>query len=223
MGESQAMGGKPGMGLNSAPNDNPLTGRRELNKQDKLQRLRAAAQTLFIRKGFDETTVREIAREAGVGLGTLFSYSLNKRDLLFLIGNEGLQLVADLAAQSISPNRSLKWNLRAIFAPHYAFFMREGSLGRDVLREMTFYEQGPQAQHFRAIRVDVLATIRQALQFAVSKGEIATKRPLKEEAWVIFAIYQVELRNWLSGEEPDLEDGLARLQKSLQICIRGLG
>ena len=39
------------------------------NKLDKLRRIKDAAQSLFVAKGFDDTTMREIAVRAGVGLG----------------------------------------------------------------------------------------------------------------------------------------------------------
>ncbi len=46
---------------------------------------------MFIAKGFDDTTTREIAQRASVGIGTLFIYADNKRDLLFLVANDELQ------------------------------------------------------------------------------------------------------------------------------------
>ena len=58
-------------------------GQRERNKLEKLRRIKEAARALFISKGFDETTIREIASVAEVGLGTVFVYAENKRDLLF--------------------------------------------------------------------------------------------------------------------------------------------
>ena len=58
------------------------SGQREKNKIEKLQRIREAARELFVKKGFDETTTREIAVRAGVGIGTVFTYAENKRDLL---------------------------------------------------------------------------------------------------------------------------------------------
>ena len=54
----------------------------------KLRRIKDAARELFIAKGFDDTTTREIAQRASVGIGTLFIYADNKRDLLFLVAND---------------------------------------------------------------------------------------------------------------------------------------
>ena len=47
------------------PPSDPMLGQREKNKIDKLRRIKDAAQELFLSKGFDDTTTREIALRAG--------------------------------------------------------------------------------------------------------------------------------------------------------------
>jgi AcrR family transcriptional regulator len=197
-------------------------GRREANKLDKLNRIKAAASDLFVTKGFDDTTVREIASRAGVGLGTLFSYSLNKRDLLFLLGNDRLDQVADDAGAAIDVHASLLQNLLAVFGAHYRYFAQNPVLGRLMLREMTFYESGAQAERFRAIRQRVHDHVVRSLDLAAARGEIGGRRDTGFDAEVLFAIYQVELRRWLAGEDPQTKPGLARLSRALQICVDGL-
>ena len=91
-------------------------GQRERNKLDKLRRIKAAARDLFIEKGFDEATTREIAAEAGVGVGTVFTYAENKRDLLFLIANDELEEIAQAGEAGIDPSASCLANLRAFSA-----------------------------------------------------------------------------------------------------------
>ena len=44
-----------------------------------------AAVELFVRKGFHQTTVREIAREFGMSMGALYDYIRTKDDILFLV------------------------------------------------------------------------------------------------------------------------------------------
>lgn len=44
-----------------------------------------AAVRLFIEKGFHRTTTREIAREAGFSIGTLYEYIRKKEDILYLV------------------------------------------------------------------------------------------------------------------------------------------
>ena len=198
------------------------SGRREANKLDKLNRIKSAARELFVSKGFDDTTVREIAAAAGVGLGTLFSYSLNKRDLLFLLGNDQLDDVAEAAAKGVNEAADLMENLLAIFGAHFECFSRDSVFGRLVLREMTFYEIGTQAERFRAIRERVLQEVTRALCIAISHGEIGKRKDPYFDASVLFAIYQVELRRWLGAETPNLHVGFERLERALRVCIDGL-
>jgi AcrR family transcriptional regulator len=103
----------------SWPTADAVKGRRELNKEDKLRRIKSAARALFIKNGYDEASTREIARRAGVALGTLFSYAANKRDLLFLVVNDELENVAQLASASVRREASLPENLLAAVSHLY--------------------------------------------------------------------------------------------------------
>ncbi len=44
-----------------------------------------AATKLFAQKGYHRTTTREIARESGLGTGTLYEYVNSKEDILYLV------------------------------------------------------------------------------------------------------------------------------------------
>lgn len=57
-------------------------GRRERKKLETRRRIFRSAFELFASKGFEETTVEEIARRADVAKGTVFNYFASKRALL---------------------------------------------------------------------------------------------------------------------------------------------
>lgn len=63
------------------------TGRRERNKQAKLDRIVAAASELFTEHGVDDVTTQQIADAADIGTGTLFLYAKTKGELLLLVQN----------------------------------------------------------------------------------------------------------------------------------------
>src|SRR5579871_4201064 len=50
--------------------------------RDKREAIIEAARTLFAKQGYEETTIAEIARAAGVGVGTVYLYFENKRQIL---------------------------------------------------------------------------------------------------------------------------------------------
>lgn len=197
-------------------------GQRERNKRDKLLRIKNAAQDLFVSKGYDDTTTREIAVRAGVGMGTVFTYAANKRDLLFLIANEYLEETTAKAEREISPSASLMENLLAIFRNHYEYFAQQPELSRLMLREMLFYDSGQQANRFKTTRERVIALVSQSVQFAKQNKTIATAEDHRQIGWILFCIYQVEIRIWLSEGNLNLQDGLERLARLLRMSLAGV-
>ena len=158
-----------------------VSGLRERNKLDKLRRIKDAASELFIRKGYDDTTTREIAVRAGVGLGTIFVYAATKRDLLFLLVNDDLQRVVEKAAAGVQPNRPTLENLLRTFQQHYRYFAQEPALSRLALREMSFYDTGPEAQKFLKTRERLVALIAEIVRTAANQKAISSTESLKPD------------------------------------------
>jgi AcrR family transcriptional regulator len=198
-------------------------GLRERNKLDKLRRIKAAARELFIAKGFDDTTVREIASRADVAMGTVFLYAENKRDLLFLIANEELEVVTTRAVNGFRPNASTLASLMRAFRLHYEFFGEQPALSRFTLREMTFYDGGRQARRFQATRERLILLLTDVIKAGQERGTVRRGEDPQFIAWVAFCIYQVELRRWLTSDMPALQPGLERLEKALKLFLSGAG
>jgi len=205
------------------PSPIPASGLREQNKIDKLRRIREAARALFVERGFDDATTREIALRAGVGIGTVFTYAENKRDLLFLIANDDLDEVSRKAELGLRDDASCLDNLLAFFRHHYRFFARQPELSRLLLREMTFYDAGRQANRFQQTRERNIRAVGRIVQIAAERGALRLADEPDLAGWVAFCVYQVELRRWLMGKTLNLSDGMARLERALRLCMAGWG
>ena len=197
-------------------------GLRERNKLDKLRRIKDAARALFIAKGFDDATMREIALRAGVGLGTIFLYAENKRDLLFLIINEELERVTQKSEEAIDPSAPLIDNLLDVARLHYEFFGRQPALSRLVLREMAFYDSGAQAGSFQKTRERLIQLFGDIVGIAMMHNSVASNEDPLFIGWTIFCIFQVELRRWLSDDDTNLDTGLRALERALMLFIGGI-
>lgn len=195
-------------------------GQRERNKLEKLKRIKAAARELFIRKGFDETTTREIALEAGVGVGTVFTYAENKRDLLFLVVNDELEAFTATAEAQVSPKLSCLQNLINVFGLHYEFYGRQPVLSRMLLREMTFYDSGRQAGRFLQTRERNIRLAGRIVADAIKNRTLSPKEEADFIGWVLFCIFQVELRRWVMARE-SLSTGMKQLERALRLFMNG--
>lgn len=201
----------------------PLAGLREKNKNEKLRRIRDAARDLFVKQGFDETTTREIAVRAGVGIGTIFTYAENKRDMLFLIANDDLDEVTRKAEAGVRDDAACLANLLGFFRHHYRFFAKQPDLSRFLLREMTFYDSGRQANRFQQIRERNIRIVGRIVKIAVQNGSIRVSEEAEFVGWVAFCVFQVELRRWLMNKELNLAAGMTRLERALRLCMSGWG
>jgi len=199
----------------------PAPGLRERNKAEKLQRIRAAASTLFIERGYDDTTMREIAQRADIGFGTLFTYASDKRDLLFLIFNDELEDVVSDATRSAQKQDVFLEQLLAFFRCFYRFFARQPALSRLVLRELTFYVEGKQAEQFQKSRETLLQSLVVLTAQAQADGRIASRETPAILARALLSAYTGELRYWLGDDAPDLKAGLAQLRRMLRLQIEG--
>jgi AcrR family transcriptional regulator len=198
------------------------TGQRERNKRDKLLRIRAAARELFVSKGYDDTTTREIAARASVGMGTVFTYADNKRDLLFLIANDDLAEVMRCAAKEASREATMLEGVLTFFRWHYEYFARQPELSRLMLREMVFYDSGMQANRFKAMREEFMSLLNERVRLALQRGEIVSSEEPTEIGWVLFCLYQVGVRRWLAEGALDVAEGMESLERAIRIVLTGL-
>lgn len=125
----------------------PPVGRRERNKQAKLERITAAARELFAERGVDDVTTQQIAEKADIGTGTLFLYAKTKGELLLLVQNSGY---ADALEEGRAAAQRIPEALDAVMAiirPVVECNRIQVDNGRTYLRELVFGD--PEEPHHR--------------------------------------------------------------------------
>ncbi len=69
-------------------------------EQDTRSKILQSAQKLFARQGFDGTTTKDLANDAGVAEGTLFRYFTNKKAILVEVATQGwIKILTDLLTE----------------------------------------------------------------------------------------------------------------------------
>jgi len=140
--------------------DQPV-GRRERNKQAKLERITAAASELFAEHGVDEVTTQQIAEKADIGTGTLFLYAKTKGELLLLVQNTAYAAALEQGRAAAEAVPDVLDAVLAIVEPIVHCNRAQIENGRTYLREMVFGD--PEEPHHGA-----------ALTIAAQTGEAIT-------------------------------------------------
>jgi AcrR family transcriptional regulator len=210
----------PPAGARPLANGGP--GLRELKKLDKRQRIRAAARELFSKLGYEAATLRQIARRAHVGLGTLFNYADDKRDLIFLIYNEELDAIAARATEAAQGGQDFVDQMAAFFRVYYRELGRELNLSRILLQELTFYSHGKQAAQFQNHRQRLVGRIETLVRAAQESGMLRSDKEPALIAQYIFFVYSTAIRWWIGRDNPDPDKGISELRKLFSLQVEGL-
>jgi AcrR family transcriptional regulator len=128
-------------------------GRRERNKQQKLDRITAAAGELFAEFGVDEVTTQQIADKADVGTGTVFLYVKTKGELLLLVQNTHYIEALERGRTAAENIPDVLDAVMTIIRPIVGCNRTQIDNGRTYLREMVF--GNPEEPHHR----DALAIV----------------------------------------------------------------
>jgi AcrR family transcriptional regulator len=196
-------------------------GLRERNKREKRQRIREATRELFSGRGFEAATLRQIADRAQVGLGTLFSYARDKRDLTFLLFNDDLaRLVDEAAAGAARKTRTLD-RVMAMWEPHYRFFARDPVLSRPLLRDMYFYVDGTEAQRFLLIARRLRDDLHAVLVADQRAGRLRSDVSAEDLASLVFLVFTSSVREWMFEDGPVASEGLSTLRTRLALLLNG--
>ena len=144
-------------------------GRRERNKQQKLDRITAAATELFAERGVEEVTTQQIADRADIGTGTLFLYAKTKGDLLLLVQNAHY---AEALERGRADGETIPDALDAVMAivqPIVECNRVQVDNGRTYLREMVFGDP-TEPRHSEAL--SIVAQTEEAIAAVLAREEL---------------------------------------------------
>ncbi len=91
-----------------------ITERKEREKEFRRQAIIDAAEKVFFAKGYDNSTMEDIAGMAELSKGTLYLYFQSKDELHFEIMDRGNRLMLEFMEKSIDPEKSGLENLRRL-------------------------------------------------------------------------------------------------------------
>ena len=184
-------------------------------------RILNAALDLFRRRGFEQTTMREIAAEAGVALGSAYYYFASKEALVMAFYEQASKDMSAQIEERLSAAKSVESRLRAIldvkfeyFAPNRLFL---GALSRhaaDPRNPLSPFSD--ETAHIRKLDIQHFAAALQGSRIIIPK-DLAPYLPN------LFWLYQMGLiLFWISDRSPNQTRTLQLRNKSLPLVVTAL-
>ncbi|RMF19628.1 MAG: TetR/AcrR family transcriptional regulator [Candidatus Dadabacteria bacterium] len=183
----------------------------------------AAAEDVFARCGFQAARMPEIARKAGLSLGTLYRVFAGKDELYDAVHRTRGEQIRAAAAGQIEPGRPAVINLfqgiRAYieyFAEHPGYLRMHLSSGTawalptgfETTAQMETWQQG----------LDLMASV---LDAAIEQGDVI-RDDSRILARSIFALHQVRLAAWMEGDPERKQDKELLIETTLNALARAI-
>ena len=186
--------------------------------EDTRRKIYEAAMELFRDKGFEETTMRDIAAKAGVALGGAYYYYSSKDAIVLAFYREMQETSTPLVGGALADKKKLKERIRAVLdqrlkllAPNRKFcaaLFRHAPDGADPL--------SPFSEESRLIRDAAIEQMR----LAIEGGDVKIPADLRPRLPYLLWLYQMALiMFWLYDRSPDQERTQRLMEKSLGLLV----
>jgi len=189
-------------------------------KNNKYHRILEAAIKVFARQGFYQSTISQIAKEAGVADGTIYLYFKNKDDILVQFFSYKTKLVFELFRDDVKQADRAVDKLHKLIHRHLEEFQRHPDMA--VVYQTETHQISRQAEaQIREMSKMYLDIVSEIVEYGQQEGSIRKDLYLGlVKRFIIGAIDEV-INTWLhSGGKYDL---VAMADPLVDLFIRGIG
>jgi len=196
---------------------------REKKKIETKNRIFEVSGKLFKEKGFENTTIDEITKEAGIAKGTFFNYFPTKESLVFYFAEQKAELVYDLTEKEAIKDLHTKERMKKFLVALAESYEKDKDLTKLLFFEYRRYiensrnapdkERNP---HYRLINV-----LLDLLQDGIEKKEVKKSIDTRMAAETLNAVYFHTLMMWLKSEN---ELSFSRnISAKIDLLFEGIG
>ena len=177
----------------------------------------------FRRRGFEQTTMRGIATEAGVSLGSAYYYFESKEDLVMAFYEQAIEEMAPRMEAALAGATSFEERIAAVMAVKFEYFEPNRSFLGALFRHAADPENrlSPFSEATRHIRERDQMYFAQAI--ATKSGGLRVPEDLAPFLPKLLWLYQMGLiLHWIYDRSPGQRRTHALREKSLALLVSGL-
>ena len=175
---------------------------RKTAKEATRGRVLEAAKAQLEALGFERTSIRGVAKAAGVATGTVLLHFPDKKDLLHAAVFEDLERTwQGVKTKSPPAARSLRRELSLIVKAFFDYYASRPTLSRTLLKESLFADP-PWSERFSAQVADVHGHVAALADAAKQRGELDPTVDVAVLGAAFFSFYYFALLVWIQGGHP---------------------
>ncbi len=164
-------------------------------RYDKKKSIYSAAASLFGEKGFERTSLDEVARKAGVAKGTIFYHFQSKDKLFSELIREGIEEMTRRIDAIAAMDASAEKKIDLVVEFHFEFFKDNRDMCHMILGQMGNFQKRWQ-QNIELIRGSYLRSMEKII--AEAKRENVISRSFDTDSLIItlFSLLAVSAIDW---------------------------
>jgi AcrR family transcriptional regulator len=193
---------------------------REEKKQKTKQAILDAAITLFSTNGFENTSIEELAKSAGVGKGTVYGYFQTKKEILYAFCEYELEQIHKELANRANPNAPILEQVLTIYMTEFNHVTQNKEFGRIFMRQTVFPNESDGQDHLE-IEDKYFQLLFPILQKAQDRGELRRNIELLHITGHFYGLYILIMSSWYTGRIPT-EEVRSALELIFQQALEGL-
>ena len=195
-----------------------LKNRTTARAEDTRRKIYGAALELFREKGFDQTTMRDIAEDAEVALGGAYYYFSAKDALVLEFYRQTQESSDEAIREALARERNLRDRIRCVLEKRFEVLQPNRKFCAALLRHAPDATDplSPFSDEARPIREQAIEHMR----IAVEGGDIKVPSDLKPRLPYLLWLYQMALiMFWIYDRSPDQQRTHRLIEKSLALLI----
>ncbi|NOY12322.1 MAG: TetR/AcrR family transcriptional regulator [Deltaproteobacteria bacterium] len=198
-----------------------MAGLREQKKAETRKAIIDSSIQLFTEKGFEKTSIEDIAKQAGIGKATVYTYFATKDDIFLTFCSEELEdAFATLQTPRKEDDRVLD-QLVDFFMLKFKFVTKNSEFGRQLLREMLFPKKvNNKVKEHNQRYFDILEKLFKSAQ---DRGELPPAQDLFLLSVHFFSLYLGVLVGWYGGYVASLEEAEEAMRNLFGHVFMGVG
>jgi len=197
-----------------------MAGIREQKKQETRQAIMQAAIKLFSEKGFEKTSIEELAKAAGIGKGTIYSYFQTKSDILHAFCEDELVGLHQELTDNADKEIPLLQQMVAIYMSEFRLITENREFGRLFMQQTAFPRDVDLAQHLEN-EDNYFKLLFPLLEKAQERGELRSDIELLHITGHFYGLYLLLVSAWYTGRIPTEEAEIA-LETLFRQAMEGL-